>query len=122
VLPVSAANAARLLAALGGPEAPEGWRGALPTTYRLGPGPARARLAVEMDLAEADLWNAIGWLPGTSDELLLVGAHHDAWDFGAVDSGSGVVATIEAARVLGPRRAAAGDRGERVHRLGWRGA
>jgi N-acetylated-alpha-linked acidic dipeptidase len=62
-----------------------------------------------MDLAAADLWNAIGWLPGSTDQVLLVGAHHDAWDFGAVDSGSGVVATIEAARVL-----AAATRG------GWR--
>jgi N-acetylated-alpha-linked acidic dipeptidase len=65
-----------------------------------------------MDLVPADLWNAIGWLPGATDELLLAGAHHDAWDFGAVDSGSGVVATIEAARVLG----AAARRGWRPRR------
>ena len=39
VLPISAADAQPLLAALGGPLAPASWRGALPMPYRLGPGP-----------------------------------------------------------------------------------
>ncbi|HEX7200116.1 MAG TPA: PA domain-containing protein, partial [Dongiaceae bacterium] len=40
VLPISYADAEPLLRAIGGPMAPEGWRGALPLPYRLGPGPA----------------------------------------------------------------------------------
>jgi N-acetylated-alpha-linked acidic dipeptidase len=38
VLPISSADALPLLRALRGPVAPEGWRGALPVTYHLGPG------------------------------------------------------------------------------------
>ena len=34
-----------LLEALAGPVAPEAWRGALPITYHLGPGPAKVRLS-----------------------------------------------------------------------------
>lgn len=109
VISISAANAARLLAHLGGPEAPKPWCGALSLTYRIGPGPAKVRLLAEMELRDEDIWNAIGWLPGEETGLLLAGCHHDAWDYGAVDSGSGLVATLEAARVLG---AAAG--------AGWR--
>ena len=44
VLPISYADARPLLEALAGPVAPEGWRGALPITYHLGPGPAKVRL------------------------------------------------------------------------------
>jgi N-acetylated-alpha-linked acidic dipeptidase len=40
VLPIAYADALPLLRALGGPVAPEDWRGALPLTYHLGPGPA----------------------------------------------------------------------------------
>ncbi len=43
VLPISYGDALPLLRALGGPVAPPDWRGALPITYHLGPGPvARA--------------------------------------------------------------------------------
>ena len=39
VLPISYADALPLLSALQGPVAPENWRGALPLTYHIGPGP-----------------------------------------------------------------------------------
>ena len=39
VLPISYGDAQPLLAALTGPVAPRGWRGALPITYHVGPGP-----------------------------------------------------------------------------------
>ena len=41
VMPISYADAQPLLAALAGPLAPGEWRGSLPITYRMGPGPAR---------------------------------------------------------------------------------
>src|SRR5437660_2329425 len=41
VLPISYADALPLLRAMRGPVAPEAWRGALPITYHLGPGPAK---------------------------------------------------------------------------------
>src|SRR5215469_1793969 len=41
VLPISYGDAQPLLAALGGPVAPKEFRGALPITYHVGPGPAK---------------------------------------------------------------------------------
>src|SRR5579884_1443848 len=49
VLPISYGDAQPLLAALGGRVAPEAWRGALPITYRVGPGPARVHLKVSFN-------------------------------------------------------------------------
>jgi N-acetylated-alpha-linked acidic dipeptidase len=46
VLPISYADATPLLSALKGPIAPEHWRGGLPVTYRVGPGPAKVHLKV----------------------------------------------------------------------------
>jgi len=47
--------------------------------------------------------NVIADLPGKNpDEVVLLGAHYDSWDFaqGADDDGSGVAAVLEAARIL----------------------
>ena len=47
--------------------------------------------------------NVVADLPGTTaDEVVLLGAHYDSWDFaqGADDDGSGVAAVLEAARIL----------------------
>src|SRR4029453_14893707 len=49
VLPISYGDAQPLLAALGGTVAPMDWRGSLPITYRIGPGPARVHLKGGLD-------------------------------------------------------------------------
>ena len=46
MLPISWGDALPLLSALEGPVAPEAWRGALPITYHVGPGPAKVHLKV----------------------------------------------------------------------------
>ncbi len=46
VLPISYADALPLLSALDGPVAPEEWRGGMPITYHIGPGPAKVHLKV----------------------------------------------------------------------------
>ena len=46
VLPISYGDAQPLLAALKGPMAPEEWRGSLPISYHVGPGPAKVHLKV----------------------------------------------------------------------------
>src|ERR1039457_3838104 len=46
VMPMSYGDAEPMLAALTGPVAPEGWRGALPITYHVGPGPAKVHLKI----------------------------------------------------------------------------
>ena len=102
VLPLSYADATPLLRALRGPVAPEAWRGALPFTYHLGPGPATAHLKLEFDWKQTPLYDVIARLPGAElpDEWILRGNHHDAWVCGAEDPISGTVALMEEARVV----------------------
>jgi N-acetylated-alpha-linked acidic dipeptidase len=102
VLPISYADAQPLLANLTGPVAPEAWRGALPVTYHIGPGPATVRLDVDFDWTSKPGYNVIATIPGTSsaDEWLIYGNHHDAWVNGAADPVSGAAALLETARTL----------------------
>lgn len=102
VLPLSHADAQPLLAALAGPVAPEGWRGALPITYRIGPGPARIHLKVKSNWDLKPLRNVIATIRGSDDpdEWVIRGNHHDAWVNGACDPLSGVAALLEEARAL----------------------
>ncbi len=103
VLPISHADAEPLLAALKGPVAPVSWRGALPVTYHVGPGPARVRLRVLSDWSLKTAYNVIAKIPGAEypDEWVIRGNHHDAWVNGANDPAAGAAAMLEEARALG---------------------
>jgi N-acetylated-alpha-linked acidic dipeptidase len=103
VLPISYGDAQPLLAALRGPVAPPAWRGALPITYRMGPGPARVHLRVRSNWDTKTLYDVIARIPGAQapDEWVIRGNHHDAWVNGASDPLSGQVALLEEARALG---------------------
>jgi N-acetylated-alpha-linked acidic dipeptidase len=102
VLPISYGDAVPLLAALGGPVAPEGWRGSLPITYRIGPGPAKVHLKVTSDWGIKPVYDVIAKLPGSSaaDQWVIRGNHHDAWVNGASDPDSGMASVLEEARAL----------------------
>lgn len=102
-VPLSYRDAKPLLEALGGPEAPAGWRGALPITYRAGPGPATVRVEVRMDGKTRPIWNVEARIKGAvePDRTVILGNHRDAWVFGAVDPSSGTATQLELARVLG---------------------
>jgi len=102
VLPISYADAQPLLAALAGPVAPEAWRGALPITYRLGPGPARVHLKVAFNWDMRKIYDVVARIPGApyADEWIVRGNHHDAWVNGAEDPVSGTVALMEEARAF----------------------
>ena len=103
VLPISYGEALPFLRSLGGPVAPPSWRGALPITYHIGPGPARVRLAVAFEWRSRPLHNVIATIPGAlhPDQWVVYGNHHDAWVNGADDPISGQVALGETARALG---------------------
>ena len=111
VLPISYGDAQPLLAAIGGPLAPDSWRGGLPITYRLGAGPARVHLRVKSDWSLRTLYDVVAKLPGTTeaDQWIIRGNHHDAWVNGAQDPISGLVAELEEARALGA-----------LYKQGWR--
>jgi N-acetylated-alpha-linked acidic dipeptidase len=103
VLPISYADALPLLEQLGGPVAPASWRGALPTTYHLGPGPARVHLRLQFDWNLTPAYDVIAMLRGSEspDQWVLRGNHIDGWVFGAQDPISGMVALMEEARAVG---------------------
>jgi len=103
VLPISYEDAQPLLEALGGPVAPGSWRGGLPITYHIGPGPAKVHLKLEFDWQIKPAYNVIATLTGSEfpNEWVLRGNHHDAWVHGAADPVSGMVALMEEARAVG---------------------
>jgi N-acetylated-alpha-linked acidic dipeptidase len=103
VLPVSYADAQPLLAALNGPVAPESWRGALPITYRVGPGPAKVHLVMKSNWDIKTIYDVIAKIPGSEspEQWVIRGNHHDAWVNGASDPVSGMVVVLEEARALG---------------------
>lgn len=103
VLPISYADAQPLLEALRGPVAPAAWRGMLPITYHIGPGPAKVHLKLEFDWNLRTAYNTVGRIAGSEypDEWVMRGNHHDAWVFGAADPLSGMVSLMEEARAVG---------------------
>ncbi|MGZ5494698.1 MAG: M28 family metallopeptidase, partial [Thermoanaerobaculia bacterium] len=103
VLPISYSEALPLLRNLGGPVAPAEWRGALPITYHIGPGPSRVHMNLEFNWDLVPLYDVIARLQGSErpDEWVIHGNHHDAWVNGANDPISGLVAELESARSIG---------------------
>ena len=103
VLPISYADALPLIKALGGPMAPEAWRGNLPTPYHLGPGPTKVHLKLAFNWDLKPVYDVIARLPGAErpDQWVIRGNHHDAWVNGASDPISGMVALLGEARAVG---------------------
>lgn len=102
VLPISYGDALPLLRSLGGPVPPDSWKGSLPITYHIGPGPARVHLKVEFNWDIKPIYNVIAVMKGNEypDEWIIRGNHHDAWVNGADDPISGEVALMAEARAL----------------------
>ncbi|HEX4380700.1 MAG TPA: M28 family peptidase, partial [Candidatus Acidoferrum sp.] len=102
VLPISWGDAQPLLSALTGRVAPDGWRGGLGMTYRIGPGPAKVHLKVKSNWDIKPVYDVIAKIPGATapDEWVMRGNHHDAWVNGAEDPISGLDAVLEEARSM----------------------
>jgi N-acetylated-alpha-linked acidic dipeptidase len=102
VLPMSYGDAQPLLAALKGPLAPDNWRGGLPITYHIGPGPAKVHLKLAFNWDQKPLYDVIVRIPGSQfpDEWVIRGNHHDGWVNGAEDPTAGAVAEMEEMRAL----------------------
>jgi N-acetylated-alpha-linked acidic dipeptidase len=101
--PLSYKDAAPILEALGGPDTPRSWQGALPFTYHIGPGPVKVHMLLRQDYQLRTIWDVVGMIPGTTfpNEWVIVGNHRDAWVFGAVDPNSGTAAMLEAVHGVG---------------------
>src|SRR5260370_31735639 len=102
VLPISYADAQPLLTAIAGRVVPVSWRGGLPITYHVGPGPAKVHLVVKSNWDTKRLYDVVAKLPGSEapGQWVIRGNHHDAWVNGASDPLTGMVAVLEEARAL----------------------
>ena len=103
VMPISYGDAQPMLAALKGPVAPAAWRGGLPITYHLGPGPSKIHLKLKFNFDIKPIYDVVVTIPGSTypDEWIIRGNHHDAWVNGADDPVSGASALMEEVRALG---------------------
>src|SRR3954468_12475947 len=72
VLPISYGDAQPLLAALKGPLAPDSFKGGLPITYHLGPGPAKVHLKVEFNWDIKPVYDVIAKIPGAVEPDLWI--------------------------------------------------
>ena len=102
-LPISYAEATKILRRLGGPRVPDEWQGGLPFSYHVGPGAARVAMDVQMDEGLKPIYNVVARVRGSvePEKQVILGNHRDAWTHGAVDPNSGTAAQIEVARALG---------------------
>ncbi|HZS48368.1 MAG TPA: transferrin receptor-like dimerization domain-containing protein [Blastocatellia bacterium] len=103
VLPISYGDALPLLKALRGPVVPENWKGALPVTYHIGPGPTEVHLKLSFDWSLKTINDVIARIDGSEypNEWIVEGNHHDGWVNGASDPISGMVTVLEEARAFG---------------------
>jgi N-acetylated-alpha-linked acidic dipeptidase len=113
-LPISYADATKIIASLEGPLVTGGQRGALGLAYHWGGTDAvRVHLAVKSDWSLKPVYDVIAMLRGSQypDQWIIRGNHHDGWVFGASDPLTGQVALMDEAKALGT-----------LYRSGWRPA
>ena len=102
-LPMSYRDIQPILEKLGGPPAPDAWKGGLPITYRLGGVDARLHVKIDMKTDVQPNYVVEGRIVGSErpDEWVVLGNHHDAWVFGGVDPSSGTASLMELTKALG---------------------
>jgi len=113
VQPVGWQAAAQIMAPMDGASVPKEWQGGMPFRYRLEGGPSvRVRLEVQQERSLVETANVLGTLRGALSRDgapgIIVGAHHDAWVYGADDPTSGTIAMLETARTLTGQAEASG--------------
>ena len=102
-LPMSHRDIQPILERLGGPAAPDAWKGMLPIDYRLGGADATLHVRIDMQTDVQPNYVVEGRIRGSErpDEWVVLGNHHDAWVFGGVDPSSGTASLMELTRALG---------------------
>ena len=112
VLPISYADASKIMAGLQGPVVTGEERGALGMTYHWGGTDAvKVHLAVKSNWSLKPVYDVIAKLPGKTypDQWVIRGNHRDGWVMGAADPLTGHVAMMSEAKALGA-----------MYRSGWR--
>ncbi len=103
MVPLSAADAREILSRMAGSSVPASWQGGLPFIYHMGDGSARVHLALKMENKVTPIWDVIGTVAGSTEpeKEVVLGNHHDAWVYGAVDPSSGTASMLELAHAFG---------------------
>ncbi|TLS38621.1 M28 family peptidase [Pseudalkalibacillus caeni] len=101
--PISYGEAEPLLAAMEGESAPESWQGGLPIDYKIGPGPTKVKLSLDIEYKNQPVNDVIVEIKGKKfpKEKIVIGAHRDTWVYGSNDNTSGWSTAMEIARSLG---------------------
>ncbi len=103
VQPVGWKAAEAIMRHMTGAEVPDEWQGGLPFRYRLtGGDELTVRLLVEQTREIRKTHNVVATLEGREapDQYVVIGGHHDAWGFGAVDPTAGLITVLETAKLL----------------------
>jgi len=102
VMPISYEDATPLLKGLQGELVPESWRGSLPLTYHVGPGPTKVHFRINFNWDQKPLYDVVVHIQGSKypDEWIVRGNHHDGWVNGAEDPISGASPELEEMRAL----------------------
>lgn len=107
VVPLGYGNAALLLEPMRGPGLPaQSWQGGLPFRYHVGGEGVTARVGLWHQSGERawkTITNTYGVIRGSRwpGEMVIIGAHRDAWGPGARDNVGGVTSVLGAARAWG---------------------
>ncbi|WP_340105073.1 M28 family peptidase [Rhodohalobacter sp. 8-1] len=115
VAPIGYGAADEILSRMEGEDAPEEWQGNFDYSYRLTGGPnLTVELSVDQPYETRPISNVVGVIEGSEypDEWIILGAHLDAWSFGATDPNSGTAMLLTLAESL----AQLSDEGKRPKR------
>ncbi|MGH7549608.1 MAG: M28 family peptidase, partial [Gemmatimonadota bacterium] len=129
VVPVSYRVASGILSRVRGADLPQpAWQGGLPFRYHVGPGPARVRVRVDDDRDGPEdgvkaIHDVVATIEGTEwpEEMVVIGAHIDAWGAGATDNVSGTTSILAAARAIRAKAAAGSPPRRTIVVAGWDG-
>lgn len=103
VAPIGYGAAHEILSRMEGEEAPDEWQGNFEYSYRLtGGANLTVELSVDQPYESRRITNVIGTIEGSEfpDEWIILGAHLDAWSFGATDPNSGTAMLLTLAESL----------------------
>ncbi|KAH9513589.1 Glutamate carboxypeptidase 2 [Bulinus truncatus] len=108
VYPISYNDAEMMLRYLGGTETSGDWQGGLNVSYNTGPGfvspwqDYKVELNISNSYSFREIHNVIAVLRGKyeKDHYIIVGAHIDAWGYGAIDAGTSFAVIMDLARTF----------------------
>ncbi|NBC27745.1 MAG: M28 family peptidase [Bacteroidetes bacterium] len=103
VAPIGYGAADEILSRMQGDEAPEEWQGGFEYPYRVtGGADLTVRVEVDQPYEMKQISNVVGFIEGSEypDEWIILGAHLDAWSFGATDPNSGTAMLLTLAESL----------------------